>query len=956
MSKPEEKRIGRFGQFIDHGDGTVTDGRTGLMWKRASESAEWSGGITETFSFSHASAMRSDFSGYSDWRLPSIEELCSLLDNRLKPMLDDSVFAVQQGCYFWSSTLNRNPQSQFNGYAWVKKYAISSPCFGDVKTDAEHVRLVRVATRSQLFSAGDIRVLQQVETSPSPQSLSSSTIPVSTYRERALMLNSPPSLFGLITLNMGDGSGEVRRDPSASSYAPGQAVRLTAVAQPGSRFVGWRGDVAGGHFVCNLRMDSAKMVTAEFGRIEVTEGAYTTRQELVLATGTLQQIETKQVIQTGSAAHTLINTNGDALVTSKKYSEKRIGHFCDHGDGTITDTRTGLMWMRSAVGQTWIGDTAVGNASYHKFESSLELPSTYVGYDDWRLPSLSELQSLIEPRWEAPTIDICAFPNTRRSYFLTSSRVAEDESLIWRVNFADGKMDAGSLEAAVQIRFVRKCNGIQFPLAMVFSGNGNGSIGRDVEACDYPSGRTVTLTAIAAAGSKFNGWSGDATGQATVCAVKMDSAKTVAAVFDKIKSFALEVKLTGSGTGVATRSPDAGEYVEGTKVKLTARAAVGSKFNSWKGDATGQAAVCAVKMDSAKTISAEFDLMESYALQVVIAGTGQGFITRNIDTETYFEGAIVTLTAQATEGSIFSRWLGDAGGQEDVCTVQMNSAKLVTAEFDEISVPDFGIDIAFESAEHAKMKSGDDAIIFNLSVFNRGLKQIRVELPLSSYVNRLCEEIEQTAWLTGLLAGNKGAVIRAGTFRKMGLVFFKSRLTEISNGDCLHVTVAQSKPDKRICFTLKCIDSKLRTFMVVNAAYENQTEPSEMVETSSAMTSVLQRIALLEEGMANLLRKLDALPRDALVTVAADTVGSPLPAQTLQKVLTWLASQDRISTATFRIQLLPLDLLPSAIVNEINERALDLTGEIALEEVGDQFLVTGNVFDEVLANWDFTQS
>ena len=643
MSKPEEKRIGRFGQFIDHGDGTVTDARTGLMWKRASESAEWSDGITETFSFSHASAMRSDFSGYSDWRLPSIEELRSLLDNRLKPMLDDSVFTVQQGCYFWSSTLNRNPQSQFNGYAWVKKYASSSPCFGDVKTDAEHVRLVRVATRSQSSSASDTRVLQQVETSPSPQSLSSSTIPVSTYRERALMLNSPPSLFGLITLNMGDGSGEVRRDPGASSYAPGQAVRLTAVAQPGSRFVGWRGDVAGGHFVCNLRMDSAKTITAEFGRIEVTEGAYTTRQELVLATGTLQQIETKQVIQTGSVPTTLIDTNGDALVTPKKSSEKRIGHFCDHGDGTITDTRTGLMWMRSAVGQTWIGDTAVGNASYHKFEPSLELPSTCVGYDDWRLPTLNELELLVDPSRQAPTIDIYAFPNTPRSFFWTSSRVVESGRNVWRVNFGDGQTDPSSPIASAQIRLVRECNGQRFSLAVSTSGTGNGSVVRDIEAYDYPFGKVVTLIAQAAAGSIFKAWSGDETGQDAVCAVKLDSAKTVSVVFDKLESFALGVTLTGTGSGVITRSLDASEYVQGTKVTLTASAAVGSKFKGWSGDETGQAAVCAVKMDSAKTISAEFDLMESYALQVVTAGTGQGFVTRNIDTETYFEGAIVTL-------------------------------------------------------------------------------------------------------------------------------------------------------------------------------------------------------------------------------------------------------------------------------------------------------------------------
>jgi hypothetical protein len=32
--------------------------------------------------------------------------------------------------------------------------------------------------------------------------------------------------------------------------------------------------------------------------------------------------------------------------------DKRIGDFWDHGDGTATDTRTGLMWMRCALGQT----------------------------------------------------------------------------------------------------------------------------------------------------------------------------------------------------------------------------------------------------------------------------------------------------------------------------------------------------------------------------------------------------------------------------------------------------------------------------------------------------------------------------------------------------------------------------------------------------------------------------
>jgi Protein of unknown function (DUF1566)/Divergent InlB B-repeat domain len=841
----EKKFIGRFGHFIDHCDGTVTDIRSDLMWKRMSESAVGNGGITETFSFSQASAMRNDFAGYPDWRLPSIEELRSLFDSRLKPMLDDSVFAAQQGCYFWSSTLNSDPKSGFNGYAWVTKNESGSPCFGNTQADAEHVRLVRRAIRPELLTG-----------------------------------NSAVSLHKAETLS------------------------------------------------------------------------------------SVQQRETKQVIQGVSVLSSAFVTNGDAIGTPKKSLANPIGDFRDNGDGTVTDARTGLMWMRAAVGQTWAGGTANGDASYHSFESALKFPSTFAGYDDWRLPTLSELELLVIPGLQAPTIDIYAFPNTSRSLFWSSSHVDERGSNnvfkkidqnVWRVDFRDGIKNPASPTAYALIRLVRECNSLRFSLAVSRSGTGSGSVVRDIKAYDYPFGKIVSLTALAAEGSKFIAWKGDAIGSNAICAIRMDSSKTVSAVFDRPESFALGVSLSGTGTGVITYSLVADEYVQGTTVTLTASAAIGSKFKSWSGDETGQATVCNVTMNSAKTVSAEFVQLESFVLNVNATGTGSGIITRSLDAETYFYGDSVILTAQAAEGSIFSRWLGDATGLEDVCTVQMNAAKLVTAEFEKVSVPDFGVALEFESAKDAQMKSGDAAVIFNLSIFNKGGKQIRIELPLATYVNRLGEEIEQSVWLSGLVIGSDGSTIRAGTFRKMGLVFFNSRLAEVSKGDRLYVTAVQLKPAKRICFTMMCTDAKSRAFMVVNAASEEQQETPESVETSLAMVDVLQRIAVLEEGMANLLRILDATPRDSVPAVA-DTTSKPIHAHTLQLVLTWLASQDRISIAAFRTQLLPLDMLPGAVINEINERALDLIGEIGLDEVDDQILVIKNVFDEVLANWNFTQS
>ncbi len=65
----------------------------------------------------------------------------------------------------------------------------------------------------------------------------------------------------------------------------------------------------------------------------------------------------------------------------------------------------------------------------------------------------------------------------------------------------------------------------------------------------------------------------------------------------------------------------------------------------------------------------------------------------------------------------------------------------------------------------------------------------------------------------------------------------------------------------------------------------------------------------------------------------------------------WLLSFESVGLVALRDRLLPLDMLPGAVIDELNERALDLTGEIALEESGEEILV----FREVLATVDANQ-
>ena len=72
-----------------------------------------------------------------------------------------------------------------------------------------------------------------------------------------------------------------------------------------------------------------------------------------------------------------------------------VNQFVDNGDGTITDTATGLMWMTVDSGQLGAGDAMDGALNWEQalaFAENLD----YAGYDDWRLPDAKELQSIVD--------------------------------------------------------------------------------------------------------------------------------------------------------------------------------------------------------------------------------------------------------------------------------------------------------------------------------------------------------------------------------------------------------------------------------------------------------------------------------------------------------------------------------------------------------------------------------
>ena len=121
-----------------------------------------------------------------------------------------------------------------------------------------------------------------------------------------------------------------------------------------------------------------------------------------------------------------ISTELNQLKPRSKVIENTIGRFIVRSDGTATDTSTGLMWRRYAIGQQWYNGEVIGNASTMNWDKAMKIAGFFNqqdacdGFSNWRLPSLKELKSLVE---RDSSINQTVFPNTPREKFCNRSPI-----------------------------------------------------------------------------------------------------------------------------------------------------------------------------------------------------------------------------------------------------------------------------------------------------------------------------------------------------------------------------------------------------------------------------------------------------------------------------------------------------------------------------------------------------
>jgi hypothetical protein len=112
-----------------------------------------------------------------------------------------------------------------------------------------------------------------------------------------------------------------------------------------------------------------------------------------------------------------------------------VPRFTDHGNGTITDNLTGLMWTKNA--------NLAGGAKFWQealdYVKSINSGAGLGGYHDWRLPNRKELFSLIDhSKWDPALPASHPFQNVQSDCYWSSTTDAFSTDGAWIVSMWDG--------------------------------------------------------------------------------------------------------------------------------------------------------------------------------------------------------------------------------------------------------------------------------------------------------------------------------------------------------------------------------------------------------------------------------------------------------------------------------------------------------------------------------------
>ncbi|MCG3116855.1 MAG: PA14 domain-containing protein [Candidatus Manganitrophus sp. SA1] len=483
--------------------------------------------------------------------------------------------------------------------------------------------------------------------------------------------------FSLSVAKAGTGTGTVTSSPTgincgttcSFNFTTGTTVTLTAAPAGNSVFAGWSGGCSGTGS-CVVTIDAAKSVTATFN----------------LQTFSLS------VAKTG---------NGTGTVTSSP-AGINCGATCSFpfNSGTVVtltaapaanSTFTGWSGVCSGVGNCIVTIDAAKSVSANFTLQTFNLSVTKTGTSTGTVtssPAGIDCGAICSASFgSGASVTLTAAPSAGAIFAGWSGACSGTGTCLVTMDAAKSVTATFNVQA--------------FSLAVTKAGTGSGTVTSSPAGINcgatcsftFTTGTTVTLTAPPSADSVFIGWSGACSGTGN-CVVTMDATKSVTANFNR-QTFGLTLTKSGTGTGTVVSSPvgincgaDCSEtYTINTPVSLTATPGDDSDFTGWSGACSGTGP-CSVTMDAAKSATANFTL-KTFTLTVTKSGSGSGTVASSpvgiscgTDcSEIYDFNTLVFLTATPGSDSLFTGWSGACSGGAATCSVLLDAAKTVTANF-----------------------------------------------------------------------------------------------------------------------------------------------------------------------------------------------------------------------------------------------------------------------------------
>lgn len=392
---------------VDDSMGLVFDLRTGLQWQR---SPSPTGGANGNGLFTHSAAVAACdglvLGGHDDWRLPSLREAQSILDlqKTTAPAYDSQAFPTSPAGtfgYVWTSTIYGFGATS----AWVVEYGSSAGTSPRDLGDAYALRCVRKPV------CGD-NVCDPGEANLCAFDCGCTTA-----------LNWQPC-----------------NDGNACTIAETCQNGVCTGTTSTSCYDGWAGSTDGCNpatgctfawpEVCNGKDDDLDGTTDDVqcgamacscdGGVTVCPTGCTTCPNpddiaIEVATGT----GSKVICAHDYPAWGILPDRPNALQVA--------------GAEAVQDTRTGLIWQRLMNASAMSGAEALSHCN----------SATDAGYDDWRLPTLAELSTLLDlTAASGPAVVPGVFLNVSDGQFWTASRQGSSGANLLTVSFWDADVDS----------------------------------------------------------------------------------------------------------------------------------------------------------------------------------------------------------------------------------------------------------------------------------------------------------------------------------------------------------------------------------------------------------------------------------------------------------------------------------------------------------------------------------